>query len=151
MNWHDGDETARAPRTLKKGLRYFCRSMMLRCPTCGEKPIFPPAREVRSLGDWFTPLDGCPQCGYPYEREAGYFLMAIWGVNYGLIGLGGMSLYFILRINTDWNPLWIFCATVLPAPFASILFARHAKSMFLALDHFFDPHLRTPKKEKKAD
>ena len=104
MNWQDGDETARAPRTVGKGLRYFYRSMLLRCPTCGERPIFPPARKTRSLTDWFTPLDGCPQCGYPYEREAGYFLMAIWGVNYGLIGLGAMSLYFILRINTDACP-----------------------------------------------
>lgn len=151
MNWNNGDETARAPRTLRKGLLYLGRSLRLRCPTCGEKPIFPPLRKTRSLTDWFTPLDGCPQCGYAYEREEGYFLMAIWGVNYGLIGLGAMSLYFILRINTDWNPLWLFCGTVLPAPLACIFFARHAKSMFLALDHFFDPHLRTEKKEKKAD
>jgi len=151
MKWENGDQTAQAPRTLRKGLLYFYRSVRLRCPTCGEKPIFPPLRMTRSLTDWFTPLDGCPQCGYPYEREAGYFLMAIWGVNYGLIGLGAMSLYFILRINTDWNPLWIFCGTVLPAPFASILFARQAKSMFLALDHFFDPHLRAKKTEKKSE
>lgn len=151
MNWTNGDETARAPRTWRKGLLYFHRSLRLRCPTCGEKPIFPPMRRVRSLRDWFTPLDGCPQCGYAYEREEGYFLMAIWGVNYGLIGLGAMSLYFVLRINTDWNPWWLFCGTVLLAPFACIFFARHAKSMFLALDHFFDPHLRTGKKEKKAD
>lgn len=151
MNWNNGDATARAPRTWQKGMIYFGRSLRLRCPTCGEKPIFPPLRQTRSLTDWFTPLDGCPQCGYAYEREEGYFLMAIWGVNYGLIGLGAMSLYFILRINTDWNPFWLFCGTVLPAPFACILFARHAKSMFLALDHFFDPHLRTEKKGKKAD
>lgn len=151
MNWNNGDETARAPRTLRKGLLYFYRAMRLRCPTCGAKPIFPPVRSVRSLRDWFTPLDGCPQCGYAYEREEGYFLMAIWGVNYGLIGLGAMSLYFLLRINTDWSPFWLFCGTVLPAPFACIFFARHAKSLFLALDHFFDPHLRTQKTEKKSE
>ncbi|NBS13992.1 MAG: hypothetical protein EBT57_04130 [Verrucomicrobia bacterium] len=151
MNWNPGDEIARAPRTLRKGLLYFYRSLRLRCPTCGVRPIFSPVRKVRSLREWFTPLDGCPQCGYPYEREEGYFLMAIWGVNYGLIGLGAMSLYFILRINTNWNPLWLFCGTVIPAPFACIFFARHAKSMFLALDHFFDPHLRTQKTEKNSE
>ena len=151
MNWNPGDEIARAPRTLRKGLLYFYRSLRLRCPTCGVRPIFSPVRKVRSLREWFTPLDGCPQCGYPYEREEGYFLMAIWGVNYGLIGLGAMSLYFLLRINTNWNPLWLFCGTVIPAPFACIFFARHAKSMFLALDHFFDPHLRTQKTEKNSE
>lgn len=33
--------------------------------------------------------------------------MAIWGVNYGVIGLGGMSLYFILRTTTE-IPRFIF-------------------------------------------
>jgi hypothetical protein len=26
-------------------------------------------------------------------------------------------------------------------PVASFLFARHAKSLFLAMDHYFDPHV----------
>jgi len=106
---------------------------------------------VRSLHDWFTPLDGCPQCGYAYDREPGYFLMAIWGVNYGVIGLGGMSLYFILRTATEISPLHLFLFCVMPAPFLSVLFARHAKSMFLALDHLFDPHLRNKKNRKTTE
>jgi len=106
---------------------------------------------VRSLHDWFTPLDGCPQCGYAYDREPGYFLMAIWGVNYGVIGIGGMSLYFILRTTTETRPFHLFLFCVMPAPFLSVLFARHAKSMFLALDHFFDPHLRNKKNRKTAE
>ena len=69
--------------------RFIRRALMLRCPECGVSPIFRPVREVRSLYDWFTPLDGCPRCGYAYEREQGYFLLSIWGLNYGLIaGLG---------------------------------------------------------------
>jgi hypothetical protein len=39
----------------------------------------------------------------------------------------------------------------MPAPFLSVLFARHAKSMFLALDHFFDPHLRNKINRKTAE
>ena len=142
---------AESPRTLQKGWIYFWRSIRLRCPTCGEKPLFLSWRQVRSLHDWFTPLDGCPQCGYAYDREPGYFLMAIWGVNYGVIGLGGMSLYFILRTTTEIPPLHLFLFCVMPAPFLSILSARHAKSMFLALDHFFDPHLRNKKNRKTAE
>ena len=133
---------AESPRTLHKAWMYFWRSMRLKCPTCGEKPLFLPWRQVRSLHDWFTPLDGCSLCGYAYDREPGYFLMAIWGVNYGVIGLGGMSLYFILLTTTEISPFHLFLFCVMPAPFLSILFARHAKSMFLALDHFFDPQLR---------
>lgn len=146
-----GDRTAQSPRTLKKAWLYFRRAMVWRCPTCGEKPIFSSWRQTRSLHDWFTPLDGCPQCGYAYEREPGYFLMAIWGVNYGVIGLGSMSLYFVLRVFTEVRPTILFLVCVLPAPFLSLLFARHAKSMFLVMDHFFDPHLRRRKLEKKPE
>lgn len=148
---NSGDSTAQAPRTVGKALLYLRRSLFCRCPTCGEKPIFAPVKETRSLQDWFTPLDGCPKCGYAYEREPGYFLLAIWGVNYGVIGLGGMSAYFILRTLTDLRPMALFLLCVLPAPFLSVLFARHAKSMFLAMDHFCDPHLRTKKTQKKSD
>ena len=139
------------PRTVQKALLYTLRALRLRCPTCGERPMFLPWSKVRNLGDWFTPLDGCPRCGYAYDREPGYFLMAIWGVNYGVIGLGSMTAYFILRSWTSipYTALLLFC--VLPAPLLSILFARHAKSLFLALDHFFDPHIRNKKNEKKID
>ena len=146
-----GDSTAQAPRTVGKAWLYLKRSLLCRCPTCGEKPIFPPLKETRSLQDWFTPLDGCPKCGYAYEREPGYFLLAIWGVNYGVIGLGGMSAYFILRACTDLRPTVLFLLCVMPAPLLSVLFARHAKSMFLAMDHFCDPHLRTKKNQKKPE
>lgn len=136
---------------MTKALLYLKRSLLCRCPTCGERPIFAPVKKTRSLHDWFAPLDGCPQCGYAYEREPGYFLLAIWGVNYGVIGLGSMSAYFVLRVLTDLRPTWLFLLCVMPAPFLSILFARHAKSMFLAMDHFFDPHLRVKKSPKKPE
>jgi len=148
---NSGDSTAQAPRTVRKAWLYLKRSLFCRCPTCGDKPIFAAVKETRSLRDWFTPLDGCPKCGYAYEREPGYFLLAIWGVNYGVIGLGGMSAYFILRACTDLRPMVLFLLCVMPAPFLSVLFARHAKSMFLAMDHFCDPHLRGKKTEKKPE
>ena len=103
------------------------------------------------MDDWFSPLDGCPKCGYAYDREPGYFLMAIWGVNYGVIGLGSITSYFILRTATEINPSVLFFVCVMPAPFLSILFARHAKSLFLALDLFFDPHTRIQKNKKNSE
>jgi hypothetical protein len=77
--------------------------------------------------------------------------LAIWGVNYGVIGLGAMSVYFLLRALTDLRPTVLFFLCVMPAPLLSLLFARHAKSMFLAMDHFFDPHLRLKKNGKKSE
>jgi len=126
---------------------YFLRALQLRCPTCGVTPIFPSLKKTRSLRDWFTPLDGCPRCGYPYEREPGYFLLATWAGSYGMGSLLGLILYFVL----DWKfhpPIFYLLAMVLvPVIVANILLARHAKAFFLAFDHFFDPH----EKEKGDD
>jgi hypothetical protein len=118
------------------------RAIALRCPECGVSPIFVPLRRCRGLFDWFMPLDGCPRCGYAYEREQGYFLLAIWGLNYGLIaGIGCAAGLLIQHYKNPgvWSPWWLL---LLPMPVASFLFARHAKALFLAMDHYFDPHVK---------
>jgi uncharacterized protein (DUF983 family) len=116
--------------------------MRLVCPECGVSPIFVPWRKVRSLFDWFTPLDGCPRCGYAYEREQGYFLLSIWAVNYGVVAGLGLTLSLVLdyfyALPLKWHVLYVF----LPMPVVSFLFARHAKSLYLAMDHYFDPHVK---------
>jgi uncharacterized protein (DUF983 family) len=101
-----------------------------------------PARKVRSLFDWFYPLDGCPECGYAYEREDGYFLLATWAVNYGVVAGGGLILGLLLQSYTEWSTTAIVGLLLLVMPLASLLLARHAKALFLAMDHYFDPHVR---------
>ncbi len=126
--------------TVRKACLYLRRALRLRCPECGISPIFMPAARVRSLYDWFTPLDGCPHCGYAYEREDGYFLIATWGINYGLIGLAGLGIALTLGQFFD-PPLWQQLAWGLPAlALACIWMARTSKAIWLAIDHFFDPH-----------
>lgn len=121
--------------------RFVGRALRLRCPECGQHPIFVPMRKVRSLFDWFYPLDGCPRCGYAYEREAGYFLVAIWAVNYGAVGAIGLVTGLILQEYTHLGFWMIVAALLVLMPLVSILFARHAKALYLAMDHYFDPHL----------
>ncbi len=97
-------------------------------------------QRVRRLRDWFTPLDGCPRCGYPYDREPGYFLMAIWALNYGFGSVVGLILYGSLEWFFDL-PVWtLILAVIAPTVIFSVFFARHSKSLFLAADLFFDPH-----------
>jgi uncharacterized protein (DUF983 family) len=118
------------------------RALRLRCPECGEHPIFVPVRRVRSLFDWVYPLDGCPRCGYAYERESGYFLLAIWAVNYGVVAAVGLALGLWLQSYTTLK-LWSIVGILLVAmPLASVLFVRHAKALYLAMDHYFDPHVK---------
>ncbi len=62
--------------------------------------MFPSVARTRNLHDWFTPLDGCPRCGYAYDREPGYFLLSIWAINYGIAALLGLVLYVSSRSSS---------------------------------------------------
>ena len=69
---------------------------VLRCPVCGISPLFMSARRTESLSDWFTMLPGCPRCNYVYEREPGYFLFALWLINFGMVTFFGLGLLLLL-------------------------------------------------------
>ncbi len=99
-----------------------------------------PLRKTRSLYNWLMPLDGCPRCGYAYERETGYFLLAIWAINYGFGSILGLAIYFFLEWKYPNMDIWNVLALVIsPIIFFNIFFARHSKALFLAIDLFFDP------------
>jgi uncharacterized protein (DUF983 family) len=124
----------------KRFRRMMTNALNLKCPTCGDRPLFIPWSHVRSLRDWFMPLDGCPRCGYPFEREPGYFLLAIFAINYGVGALIGLAIYLVLDFCFHL-PIWlVLTLTIIPIPIFNLWFARHAKALFLAFDLFFDPH-----------
>jgi len=128
--------------------QFLRRGFALRCPECGQSPIFLPARRTRSVDDWLRPLDGCPRCGYAYEREQGYFLLAVWVVNYGVVGTLGLAagLFIMDRYHPPLlSPIWL--AFLLIIPLLNLLVARHAKAIFLAIDHYCDPHVKAAKKQ----
>ncbi len=133
---------AQDPSWWRRALTYLGRATRLKCPLCGLKPIFIPWHNVRSLHDWFTPLDGCPHCGYAYDREPGYFLMSIWALDYGFSALLGLFVYLGFEIFGHLTTPQILLATILPVFVFSVIFARHAKAYFLAIDHYCDPHVQ---------
>jgi uncharacterized protein (DUF983 family) len=122
---------------------FFKRALCLRCPECGISPIFVPIRKLRRLSDWLNPLDGCPRCGYAYVRENGYFLLSIWGFNYGVVGMLGIIGIFVVADYFHLNNWQMFIYLVPPLPILNFLFIRHSKAFFLAMDHFFDPHVKS--------
>jgi uncharacterized protein (DUF983 family) len=129
--------------------RYLRRACALRCPECGVSPMFIPWRRVRSVDDWLRPLDGCPRCGYAYEREQGYFLLAVWVLNYGVVTVLGLiaGFYILDRYHPGlWSPMWLW---LLPMPLLNVLLARHAKAVFLAVDHYCDPHVKPQRPDER--
>jgi len=133
------EQTEPPDYSVKRFRRMMSNAIALKCPTCGERPMFVPWNKVRSLRDWFMPLDGCPRCGYPFEREPGYFLMPVFAVNYGVAALLGLIIYLILDFWVRW-PIWlVLTLTLIPIPVFNLWFARHSKALYLAFDLFFDP------------
>lgn len=128
----------------RRAVVYFSRALRLQCPLCGISPIFKKIQNVRTLRDWLTPLDQCPICRYPYEREPGYFLLATWAVGYGSTAIIGMILFIVLAETTDWSPVQILSLTLPILALFAVATARNAKAIFLALDHFCDPRPPDP-------
>jgi len=127
---------------IRRAFQYFFRACLLKCPECGTKPIFMSIFRVRRLRDYFTPLDGCPRCGYAYERELGYFLLSIWAINYGGGSILGIMIYCYLEYFYHLSlPLLLVCV-ISPVVLFNFFFARHSKAFFIALDHYFDPHVK---------
>jgi len=54
----------------------------------------------------------------------------------------GITIYLILEWLFDLPLNQLLMAVIFPILFFNILFARHAKAIFLAVDLFFDPHER---------
>ncbi len=88
------------------------------------------------------PLDGCPSCGYAFDREPGYFLLSIFAINYGVGSLLGAAVYLILDFWVRLPIGWTIALSVGLMPFFNFWFARHSKALFIAFDLFFDPHHR---------
>src|SRR5262249_59686536 len=99
------------------------RALRLRCPRCGQTPLFT---------GWFAMRDACSACGLRYEREQGYFVGAIY-VNYALtslLGLGGVILLDSVVGLSLVQQLALAIPIMLLAP---LLFFRHARSLWLGI------------------
>jgi uncharacterized protein (DUF983 family) len=68
--------------------------------------------------------------------------LSIWAINYGVVAGLGLVISLLLELLHPLA-LWQYIVFVFaPMPLVSVLLARHAKSLFLAMDHYFDPHVK---------
>jgi len=105
------------------------RALGLRCPRCGGAPLFagPFRMEAR-----------CPACGLVFEREAGYFIGAIY-INYGLTVLLALGGYFLLEAWLAPSPGWQVAVWGTFTVLFPLWSFRYSKALWLALDHLVDP------------
>jgi uncharacterized protein (DUF983 family) len=104
-------------------------ALHLRCPRCGVGKLYAKP---------FKMFEHCPHCQLKFEREQGYFVGAIY-INYAATVAIAVPGFFLLDAFTTMSihqqlAVWVPFAVVFP-----LLFFHHARSLWLALDHFFNP------------
>jgi uncharacterized protein (DUF983 family) len=104
--------------------------LTLRCPVCEKGKLF---------RGYFDSPERCPECGYFFMRETGYFLPHV-PIGYGvtiLLSLGSWPfMRYILGIENSWFTLAVMVGV---AVFFGIWFIRYSKMLWLALDLYFHP------------
>jgi uncharacterized protein (DUF983 family) len=115
---------------------YYNRDMQLwsllrlRCPICGVGKLF---------HGYFDSPERCPNCGYYFIRETGYFLPHVV-IGYGvtvLLALGSWPVMkYVLGIESPTITLGVMIGVAL---FFGTWFVRYSKAIWLALDLTIHP------------
>jgi uncharacterized protein (DUF983 family) len=103
--------------------------LRLKCPRCGTGRLF---RRP------FSMYSNCSACGLKFEREQGYFIGAIY-INYAATVAIAVPGFFLLDAFTGMTinqqlALWVPFSVIFP-----LIFFHHARSLWLAFDHLFNP------------
>jgi uncharacterized protein (DUF983 family) len=103
--------------------------LRLRCPRCGAGGLY---RKP------FKMNQHCAHCALKFEREQGYFVGAIY-INYAATIAIAVPGFFLLDTFTGISierqlMLWVPFAVLFP-----LIFFHHSRSLWLVLDHYFNP------------
>ena len=117
--------------TFRDILLLLWRALLLRCPRCGEGPLYKRG---------YTMYEACPVCGWRYEREEGYWTgaMAVNLVVAELIVTAVVVPLAAYLAITHQSP----AALIFLAPLAVVLpflLYWHAKSLWMAIDLMLNP------------
>ena len=118
----DEPQSSCRPKGTRSPQSYLRRALRLRCPVCGEGKCF---------AGW-TMHATCPACGFPFEREPGYWTNA---VTLNFMTTGGAAMLLVGPLAYSGLPvlavlaLGLLLATLLP-----LVCFRHIKALWLAID-----------------
>jgi hypothetical protein len=82
---------------------------------------------------WFSMPAECSHCRLPIEREPGFYLGSIY-VNYGWTAIVSTASWVVLRFKYDIPSNTLMLGFVPFAILFPIVFFKHARALWLALD-----------------
>jgi hypothetical protein len=102
--------------------------------------VFIPPQDAQRprLGDAARRL---PAVRLRLRARAGYFLIAIWGIHYFTVTGLGLAAGLLIDMLVPDAPVAAGLVTAVPTVLFGFFFARYAKALYLAIDHYFDPHV----------
>ncbi len=108
--------------------------LMLRCPYCLKQPLL-------KQGSWFEFEEGCPDCGYRFEREEGYFVGAPWMISYPLLGIPGLilAIRFYPYFSQHYGMTAFGAVLALGACVLGLGLYPFARAIWLVGDHMINP------------
>ena len=115
-------------RKQSKG-QILVKGLCLRCPRCGEGQMF---------AGMFKMCSECGSCHFRFEREAGYFVGAMY-INYGATVFIAFASYFALDYFTSISFLPNFILWGVFSALFPIFFFRYSRSLWLSFDYIFNP------------
>lgn len=109
----------------------FRAALGLRCLVCKRGAVHP---------TYMKYVDACPVCGAAFCREQGFFLGSIY-FNYGLTTAVTLLAWFGTGAAfRPLDPAFLAGCVVFSALFP-LWFLRYARTLFAALDQYFDPRV----------
>ena len=107
----------------------LARAFKRQCPICGYGNIWK---------SWFTLEDDCPNCGYVFRREGGYFLGG-YVLNLVVAEFITMAVLIYLLAGTAWE-WWVIELVVIPMAIGlPLLFFPWSREFWMVLDLILHP------------
>jgi uncharacterized protein (DUF983 family) len=107
------------------------RALLKRCPRCGRKKIF---------ATFFRLGASCPNCGYVFERQEGYWVGALI-VNIAVAEAWFFVLLMVVVFSTSpdvpWFPLLV--VALVTNGLLPVIFYPHSKAFWMAIDLYIHP------------
>lgn len=107
-------------------------ALRLKCPYCREESLNKP-------GNWFMFKQGCPRCGYRYEREVGYYTGASWMVNFPVTGTLGFLVATFLILQTDLKAMPVAIITSVSVLVFCVMFFPISQGIWMVIEQSFRP------------
>ncbi len=121
------------------------RGLRKRCPMCGRGRVF---------RTFFRMNERCATCGYPFEREEGYWTGAMI-VNIAVAEVWFALLFAAVVIATMPDVAWVplLVVALVTNGLLPVVFYPHSKTLWMALDPYFHPdhHTRTLHEKTAGD